>query len=515
MVGIIRALKGFFLLLLLVVACEQPKSGGEKFSPCKKNKVTKGSAILFDAFKEQTWSIKDTGFAGYSSLNLFLKNLGYHTEENHKPYNEALTNRGSETLLVIGVAMEAEFTEDERKSILDFVGRGGKILVIAEHENKYGSSDFLRPIINMAGWEINNDQIVDEKNSLPKRPIWIKTIMPSKKEGPVFLCTASLREYNLNSCGALLKSFNGNQIVAGLGRYRKGRIAILADSEFLWNANPDYKWVGRYPLAFCDPKTRAFIKDLIFKIHPLKKRQKLYDLPSCKQRNAKKVFIYADGGDFKNYSRFLTALTDANISVFKYHDRISPEDRVIVITPLRKIPEQIVDNLSKSEKVVIFGDMYSSLKSYADSWKLFFEPHKMYPLPCPVNELAEKYGVKFLPYFGVNFEDNEYENFLYIPVFFQKKRIYLHGACAIELLAGERNEKIYFENSKGTFACGAGFGLNHTLKRQDPNDLKNPDFLIATDNVLAIGDTDIITNAFILEAERTGILDKIIEFLKS
>ena len=117
-------------------------------------------------------------------------------------------------------------------------------------------------------------------------------------------------------------------------------------------------------------------------------------------------------------------------------------------------------------------------------------------------------------YFGVNFKDNEHNNILYIPVFFQKNRLYLHRACAVELLRGDKNKEIYFENSKDTFACGAAFGLNGALNSMDPNDLRNPDFLIATDNVLAIGDTDIISNAFLRETESTGILDKIIEFLK-
>jgi len=516
MAGIIRALKLFLLFSLLVVACEQPESGGERLFTGKKKKTAKGSMILFDTFKEQAWSIKDTGFAGYSSFNLFLKNLGYRTEENHKPYNEALMNLGSETLFVIGVAMEARFTEDEIKHILDFVGRGGKVLVIAEHDNQYGSSDFLRPIINAGGWEINDDQIIDEKNSLPKRPIWIKTVLPSKKEGPVFLCSASLTAIRDEYCEVLLTSFNGGHIVAGLGRYKKGHIAILADSEFLWNGNPDYKWDGLFPLAFSDPKTRAFVKDLIFRIHPLKGRQKLnyFSCPSA-QQSSTRVLVYGNGEDFQNYSKFLTALTDAKISVLKYQKRIRPADKVIVISPLKRIPQKIIDEMSKSKKVVIFGDMYSSVKSYAESWESFFKFHKIYPVPCPVNAFAEKYGVRFLPFFGVNFNDNENGNILYIPVFFQNKRLYLHNACAIEIFTGNRNEEIYFENSEDTFACGAGFGLNNPIKSIDPNDLRSPDFLIATDNVLAIGDTDIITNAFLFEAERTGILDKIIEFLKS
>ena len=150
--------------------------------------------ILFDAFKEQAWSIKDTGFAGYSSLNLFLKNLGYRTAENHKPYNEALAGLGPETLLVIGVAMEAEFTEDEVNHILDFAYRGGNILVIAEHENKYNSSDFLKPIINAGGWEINNDLVIDYKGgAIPDTDgRWIRTLLPSDEFGPILLCAATL-----------------------------------------------------------------------------------------------------------------------------------------------------------------------------------------------------------------------------------------------------------------------------------------------------------------------------------
>ncbi|MBN2021058.1 MAG: DUF4350 domain-containing protein [Sedimentisphaerales bacterium] len=516
MVSIRNALKFFLLFSLLVIACEQPIDEREGFSPGKKKKINQRPMILFDAFKEQTWSIKDTGFTGYSSLNLFLKDLGYRTAENHKPYNEVLTNLGAETLFVIGVAMEARFNEDEIVHILDFLGRGGKVLIIAEHHNQYGSSDFLRPIANAGGWEINNDCITDDKDALPKNNGWIKTVLPSKKEGPVFLCAASLTAIWDEGREVLLTSLNGGHIVAGLGSYKKGRIATLTDSEFLWNANPEYKWEGLHLLAFSDPKTGAFVKDLIFKIHPLKDRQKLNDFsfPST-QRSSKRVFVYGNGGDFHDYSKFFTALADVGISVFKYQEGITPADGVIVISPLKRIPKQVIDNLSKSQKVIIFGDMYSSVKSYADSWESFFKPFKIYPIPYPVNALAEKYGVRFLPYYGVNLKDNEHGNILYIPVFFQKKRLYLHGACAVGLLTGDKNEEICFENSKDTFACGAGFGLNHPLKSRHQNDLKNPVFLVATDSVLAIGDSDIIINAFLLETERTGILDEIVKFLKS
>jgi hypothetical protein len=519
MISIVRVLKPFLLCSLFVIACDQPKS--EKKGPFlkKKDEITQRPLILFDAFKEQTWSIKDTGFAGYSSLNLFLKNLGYHTEENHRPYKEALAGLGPETLLVIGVAMEAKFTEDEIKSILDFVERGGNVLVIAEHDNKYGSSGFLWQIINAGGWRINNDRVIDHNDALPNTDgRWIRTVLPSKKEGPVFLCAASLTEFRSDVCEVLLTSFDGNNIVAGLGRYKRGHIAILADSEFLWNGNPDYKWEGIYPLAFCDAKTKAFVKDLIFKILPPKAMPRLNDFSfSNKPRSSKRIFVYGNGGDFQNYSKFLAALADANMSIFRYQEgmKITPEDKVIVVSPLKRIPQRVIDDLSKSEKMVIFGDMYSNVKSYAESWKLFFELYEIHPVASPVNALAERYGVRVLPYFGVNFKDNRHGNILYIPVSFRKKRLYLHRACAIELLKGNKNGEVYFENSEETFACGAGFGLNHPLKSMDPNDMKNPDFLVVTDSVFAVGDSDIITDVFFHEAERAGIIDEIVKFLKS
>jgi hypothetical protein len=517
MISTAKILTLFSLCSLFVIACDQPKSEKKEPPLTKKNEIAQRPLILFDAFKEQAWSIKDTGFAGYSSLNLFLKNLGYHTAENHKPYNEALANLDSQTLFVIGVAMGARFTENEIKDILDFLGRGGKVLVIAEHDNQYSSSDFLRPVINACGWEINSDRIIDPNGAISNTAgFWIRTVLPSKKEGPVLLCAASLRRlWKDEKHEVLLTSFDGSHIVAGLGRYKKGNITILADSEFLWNGNPDYKWEGLYPLAFCDPKSRAFIKDLIFKIHPIKGPKKVYDFPcSSTKQNKTRVFVYGNGGDFENYSRFLTALTNANISVFKYEKGITPADGVIVISPLKTIPQHIVEDLSKSKKAVIFGDMHSSIKSYADSWTFFFGQHKIQPIPYPANALAEKYGIRFLSFFGVNFKDNEHKNILYIPVFFQKKRVYLHRACAIELLTGDRNKEISFENSKDTFACGAGFGLNDPLKSIDPNDMKNPDFLVVTDSVFAIGDSDIITDGFFQEAERAGIIVEIVNFLK-
>jgi len=499
-----------FLLLLFTFACTRQKS---KKSPL-------GPLVLFDAYKEQVWPIKDTGFAGYSSLNLFLQDLGFNTAENHKPYREVLPYLDTKsTLFIIGVAMEARFTRNEVKDILDFVGRGGKLLVIVEHDNQFGSADFLRPLINAAGWEIDNGRIMVESDTFPRTGgNWFWTSLPSMEEGPVLLCAADLTIIRKEGCEILLTSRDGKHIVAGLGNYGKGQIAIVSDSEFLWNASPDYKWGGVYPLAFSDPKTRAFMRDLIFGILPLEtKKQSDDSLFTNNPKGLRRIFVYGNGGYFKNYSKFLAALSNANMTVLKYEEgmKISPEDRVIVITPLEKIPQQVTDELSRSEKVVFFGDMYSSVKSYAETWSSFFEPNKMYPLPYPLNSLAEKYGVRFLPEFGVNFKENEYGNFLYVPVFFKKKRLYLHKACAIEFLNGQRNKEIYFENSKETFACKVGLGLYQSLKVKDPKDTENPDFLVATDNVLAIGDSDIISDDFILGAERIGFLEMIIEFLQS
>jgi hypothetical protein len=497
----------FLFLFLLTGTCERPKS-------------EKCSLVLFDAFKEQVWPIKDTGFAGYSSLNLFLKNFGYSTKENHKPYEEVLPGLCSEALFVIGVAMEAQFGEDEVKQILDFVGRGGKLLIVAEHDNQYGSSDFLRPLINAAGWEISNGRVAVESDTFPGTAgRWVRTSVPSMGEGPVLICAADLTPVREEDCRVLLTSIDGKHIVAGLGSYKKGQIAIVSDSEFLWNADPDYRWKGLCPLAFSDPKTREFIENLILDILPLREdTSQSKDLPfSDKSQSPQKVFVYGNGGYFHNYSKFLAALDRAGFSVLKYREgiEVSDDDGVIVITPLKEIPDKVIDGLSKSKKAVFFGDMYSSVKSYAESWEFFFKPCKIHQVPYPLNSIAEKYGVRFLPFFGVNFKNNENGNFLYVPVFFNGKRLYLHKACAIELFRSNKNKEIYFENSKETFACGAGLGLNHALKFRNPRDIEDPDFLIATDNVLAIGDCDIVSNDFFLAAAQSGFIEMIIKFLKS
>ena len=503
-----RVLKFTFILLLLL-----------NFA-CRRQKTRQGNLVLFDTFKEQVWPIKDTGFAGYSSLNLFLKKLGYRTAENHKPYKEILPYLDTKrTLFVVGVAQEARFAEEEVKNILDFVGRGGKLLVIAEHDNQFGSADFLRPLINAAGWEIGNGRVVVESDTFPATEgRWFWTAIPSVGEGPALLCAADLTPVREEDCKPILTTVDGKHIVAGLGKFGKGRIAIVTDSEFLWNANSDYKWEDLYPLAFSDPKTRLFVKHLIFSIFPLENESLPKESPfSLESRGLKRIFVYGNGGDFENYSKFIAALRNKNFEVFKYTDgaEINSEDGVIIITPLSKIPQTVIDELSKSGKAVIFGDMYSSLKSYTKSWNLFFKPRKIYPVPYPLNSIAEKYGVRFLPACGVNFKDNEYDNMLYVPVYFKERRLYLHRACAIEIFRGNRNKEIYFKNSEETFACRAGLGLDQPVKFKDPKDIENPDFLVATDNVLAVGDSDIISDDFFKIAERVGFLEMIINFLKS
>ncbi|MBN2533098.1 MAG: hypothetical protein JXB88_09405 [Spirochaetales bacterium] len=508
-------IKLFLLFFLLcIISCKDQETGKRESLTGKQEKYTPGPTILFDAFKEQVWSIKNTGFTGYSSLNLFLKKLGYHTAENHKPYREILANHKQDTLFVIGVAMDIQFTQDEITQILTFAGLGGKVLIIAEHDNAYGSSDFLRPLINAGGWELNNNHIAAKEAALPNsQGIWIRTLLPSKKEGPVFLKAGSLTAQRETGCEVLLTSFNGD-IVAGVGSYKKGHIAVIADSEFLWNGNPDYKWEGEYPLSFCDPKTREFIKDVIMRLLPVEKKTWKNDFPFSDNPESKNnVYVYGNGGDFYSFSQFFKTLNDAGISVYKYQEVSASIDRAIVISPLETIPQSILHDLSASGKIIIFSDMYTSIKSYADSWELFFKPFKIHPVPHPANDLAEKFGVTFLPYFGVNLTMNEYDNILYIPVLFKGNQLYLHRACAVTLLTGSKRNELYFENTESTFACAAGLGLNHSLKNKHPADLDNPDFLIATNRILAIGDSGIITDDFFHETYNAGVIDMIIQFL--
>jgi hypothetical protein len=70
-------------------------------------------------------------------------------------------------------------------------------------------------------------------------------------------------------------------------------------------------------------------------------------------------------------------------------------------------------------------------------------------------------------------------------------------------------------NARETFACKVGLGLGQPIRFRDPKDAENPDFLIVTDNVLAVGDSDIISDDFIHRAMRIGFIEMIIKFLNS
>ena len=98
---------------------------------------------------------------------------------------------------------------------------------------------------------------------------------------------------------------------------------------------------------------------------------------------------------------------------------------------------------------------------------------------------------------------------------FKERLLYLHRACAIEIFRGNRNKEIYFKNSEETFARRAGLGLGQPVRFKDPKDIENPDFMVVTDNVLAIGDSDIISDVFFSKAKRIGFVEMIIDFLKS
>ncbi len=114
--------------------------------------------LLYGECHGNVWGVRDTGFYGYSEFARILTDRGIIVSRATGSLERALAETGlPKTVLVLNVAKFGSYRKGEIAAIETFVSRGGRLLVIGEHENIYGSADFQNAVLRPFGLEFGHD----------------------------------------------------------------------------------------------------------------------------------------------------------------------------------------------------------------------------------------------------------------------------------------------------------------------------------------------------------------------
>ncbi len=232
--------------------------------------------IIFDESHRQWWSLWDTGFIGYSDLAIMMEKEGYRVSANTGSLVTNLEGQAAGDVLVLGMADRQTYSQSEIDAMLDFVNRGGGLLIMSEHEESDGSpwytSDFLNPVSENFGITFNSNEASDADSSHPEKVIWMVTDVDVLDVQDVCLFFGNTMNLTGNAIPLATTSSTAtppNAPIIAASSYGEGRVIALTDTEFIWNGdhrigmqymnNSDlakriFEWLSNSPDAGSDTK---------------------------------------------------------------------------------------------------------------------------------------------------------------------------------------------------------------------------------------------------------------------
>ncbi|MBN1620983.1 MAG: hypothetical protein JW871_00140 [Endomicrobiales bacterium] len=504
----------------------------------------------------QGWPVWDTSFFGKSKLATCLMDEGYIVDVNTLPLDKIINDLGKGDVLVLSEAVNASYRPGEIEAVREFVKRGGGILVISEHDNSVGMSDFQKGIVANYGIHFNNDAIrITEEKAIKQKHTWIKASSPFlKMENIGLFCSASLT-YDKDVNPLLVvrdENIKNGEAVAGV--YKKhgdGRIIAIGDSEFYWNGGIIYgqnknftleiiKWLSGEEVKKTIPAdynlfTANEMEITLYSEEILTPEISGGTVNLVKQRKNKSVWnikvekdgwvrFVSDKGmavvyfllpknnegmkfliDESHYARKADAslsglykmacfLRDNGILTFSSSSGSYKEyDAVLIATPLEEYKR--IPDLSSSKRIILLGEFHLALEG-TDSICRSARKMGFEKLGDPLNDIAANFGMTFSR-FALCKDDN---------IFFEYP---VYKGCIVGY--EKNNFDVWIKGDEKCWGEDIGSGMISPLTKGE-NDLSDTTIMIANDRILASGDTDIFTNAHISESQ--DILNRIIIWLK-
>jgi len=217
--------------------------------------------LIVDQSNEQVYSTLDSGMSGMSRFAELVETMGGKVTVNSAPLAEALSaDTPSPRILLLGVAMFRRYPKADIEAIRRFVGSGGSVLVLVEHDDLMENAQFQNDLTRHFGIEALAELPRTTRSDVPM-PEWVWARFDGGNdddEARVFLpFPAALRLRHATRPFLTVDSPASAElaIVGAIGESRGGKFAVLGDAEVLWNGTPN--------MGIEVANNRAFVRELI------------------------------------------------------------------------------------------------------------------------------------------------------------------------------------------------------------------------------------------------------------
>ncbi len=196
--------------------------------------------LFYDMSHEQVFCLWDTDFMGYSELNILFQKYELEVSTISTSLSHYVANMTSEDILFLNVAKYGKYTSEEINNITEFVGRGGKLIVLGEHD-VLNFSAFQNPLLKNFGIEITKNNLLDYTNNLYGQPSWIVFNSSFFKLNNLSFMYGVPLNLSGSAFSVANSSFSANYpnvpVMAGYNNSIGGKVFCAPDTEWLWNCN--------------------------------------------------------------------------------------------------------------------------------------------------------------------------------------------------------------------------------------------------------------------------------------
>lgn len=428
--------------------------------------------LIYDQSHNNVWGLWDHGYCGYSHLAMFLKQYGVIPSViiRHLDDLTDIVNASGfqQTILMISVAKYQEFDSSEIDAVCNFVKAGGLLFVIAEHDNMYGSSQFLNAVTQKIGITINYGAVGKDNEHIQKLDELNNTAY-SKKFGlkdVLHMLSSSLKGMT-DSFEVLLRDDETDAVIAAGCTYGKGKMLVIGDSEMFWNGDGKVGiHAGDNTLFFKHCIEWLLQKRLIHTRHEAKTIQ-------CFDRENSIAGIDNSPSGVEHFVKKLQEkvpgfVRDDSINIIvnpKPDCKIPHNKRNIICIEAH---QKLLPSTVWGKKLLNLGAVNTRVYSF------FMGDSNLEIAPCFVTD-----GDR---------------NFLDVVIPYNKKSLQFHTLAGI--VTNRKNcTLLKIPSSLWGEASHPGLEvLNDGIPLYQPNDYDNVGFLYADKNLLLIGDADAIAN---------------------
>jgi len=344
---------------------------------------------IYDGSHNNAWYIKDTGFFGYSEFANTLRSKNILVSVCESNFLTTINNQHGKnavsTMLIINAGKQQKYLSDEINSIKKFVKNGGRLFVIGEHDNMFGSSEFHNSLLKNFGIRFNYDSVGNPEANERQTE---STVFQLENIYDQLSCSIGIiskpSKYKILLEGFAL--YNQRKIICAGFDYGRGRVVVLGDSEMFWN--------GNNKIGMFRGDNKKFLESIIDYMFENKSViPKMYN--RINSSSSKIIYIDISNGelplDYLNGIRkFCDDLFSNGFSLIFSNDQ--PYDVRLIASPRKMITP------SGDEKLVIFADGYSQLNDRFTTHKLI-PIDSEYSLDSIYHNISDIYNIDISPGF--------------------------------------------------------------------------------------------------------------------